>query len=78
MVSVGGSTSSGGSCAVCSVARELFVHPACVHALSRNWWGVNTAKSRAHRKQEFIYNYAFYSRAFTPPPRSYLELFKGS
>lgn len=77
-VRVGGSTRSGGSWAVCSVTRELFVHPTCVHALSRNWWGVNTAKSRAHGKQEFICNYTFYSGASTPLPRSYLDLLKES
>lgn len=44
-VRMGGSTCSGGSCAVDSMTRELFVHPTCVQALSRNWWGVNAAKS---------------------------------
>lgn len=27
------------------MTRELFVQPTCVQALSRNWWGVNAAKS---------------------------------
>lgn len=60
MVRIGGSTCSGGSCAVDSVTMELFVHPTRVQALSRNWWGVNAAKSRGGGKQEFIYHHIFY------------------
>lgn len=74
-VRTGGSTCSGGSCAVDSMTRELFVHPTCVQALSRNWWGVNAAKSVG--EQEFIYYHTFYSGAFTYPLLSYiLELLK--
>lgn len=53
-VRIGESTCSGGSSAVYSTTRELLVHPTCVQALSRNWWGVNTSKS-GKRGEKIIY-----------------------
>lgn len=49
-VRTGASTWDGGSCAVNKVTWELFVQPASVHAVSRNWCGVKTAKSRAKKQ----------------------------
>jgi len=49
IVRTGASTCDGGSCAVNKVTWELFVQPAIVQAVSRNWWGVKTAKSRAKK-----------------------------
>lgn len=50
IVRTGASTWDGGSCAVNKVTWELFVQPATVQAVSRNWWGVKTAKSRAEKE----------------------------
>lgn len=76
----GESTCSGGSCAVYRMTRELFVHPTCVQALSRNWWGVNTAKSRGWRKKKNLFTTVFfYSGDLIPPLHSYfLERLKSS
>lgn len=52
-VRTGASTWDGGSCAVNKVTWELFVQPASVHAVSRNWCGVKTAKSRVKKEYEF-------------------------
>lgn len=54
-VRTGASTWDGGSCAVNKVTWELFVQPASVQAVSRNWCGVKTAKSRARKEQEFTW-----------------------
>lgn len=49
-VRTGASTWDGGSCAVNKVTPELFAQPASVHAVSRNWYGVKTAKSGANKR----------------------------
>lgn len=54
-VRTGASTRDGGSCAVNKVTWELFVQPASVHAVSRNWCGVKTAKSRAKKEYEYTF-----------------------
>lgn len=57
IVRTGASTWDGGSCAVNKVTWELFVQPAIVQAVSRNWWGVKTAKSRAKKRKCRLHMY---------------------
>ena len=74
-VRTGGSTCSGGSCAVDSMTRELFVHPTCVQALSRNWWGVNAAKS-VGRTRIYLLSYLLFRRFHLSSTFLYLRTVK--